>query len=218
MKNKPKFFNVAVMASGAGTTFDNLATISNKGLVNFQINVLITNKSEAGCVDVAIKHDIMTIVVDASNNVWDLLPEDTDLVVLAGWLKLLTVPFNWTRRVLNIHPSLLPKYGGKGFYGIRVHEAVIEADDYITGCTVHLVNNEYDTGKILAQESVHVMCGDNPKSLQKRVQTFERILYPITIDKYLKVLSPNPSLTIAVDNYLKSLEDDNYLKELAEDW
>lgn len=216
MKNGSKMFNVAVMASGIGTTFDNLARISNKGLVNFKINGLFTDKSEVGCVDVAIKHDIMTVII-TPDNVWDLLPENTDLVVLAGWLKLLRIPFQWTRRVLNIHPSLLPKYGGKGFYGMRIHEAVIKSEDRDTGCTVHIVDNKYDTGTILEQEEICVLNNDTPITLQERVQSLERKLYPRAINDYLQLLAPNPALTVAVDNYLKNLED-NYLKELDEDW
>tara|TARA_Y100000034_G_scaffold105472_1_gene132845 strand:- start:3053 stop:3625 length:573 start_codon:yes stop_codon:yes gene_type:complete len=182
--------NIAVMASGAGTTFDNLATVSNKGLVNFQINVLFTNKSTAGCVDVAVKHDIMTIIV-TEDNVWDFIPENTDLLVLAGWLKLLIVPFEWRKRVLNIHPSLLPKYGGKGFYGLHVHDAVIASSDMKSGCTVHLVDSEYDTGEILEQYTVPVMNSDTAKSLQTRVQIAERQLYPRVIDSYLKKVGTN---------------------------
>lgn len=175
------------MASGAGSTFDNLAALSNKGVVDFRITALLTNKSDAKCVDVAIKHDIQTIIVTA-DNCWDLIPENTDLIVLAGWLKLLTIPFEWEGRVLNIHPSLLPKYGGKGFYGMKVHKAVINSGDNETGCTVHIVDNNYDSGTIIAQKKIPLTWFDSPYSVQKRVQALERGLYPKAIDSYLKKL------------------------------
>jgi len=176
--------NIAVMASGAGTTFNNLARLSNKGIVNFGITTLLTNKPQARCVDVAINHEIQTIIV-TPENVWSLIPENTDLLVLAGFLKLLTVPIEWTGRVLNIHPSLLPKYGGKGFYGIKVHEAVMEAGEAESGCTVHLVDNSYDTGRILKQEKISIKRFDTPHTLQQRIQSVERELYPKVIDWYL---------------------------------
>ena len=176
--------NIAVMASGAGTTFNNLARLSNKGIVNFGITALLTNKPQARCVDVAINHEIQTIIV-TPENVWSLIPENTDLLVLAGFLKLLTVPIEWTGRVLNIHPSLLPKYGGKGFYGIKVHEAVMEAGEAESGCTVHLVDNSYDTGRILKQEKISIKRSDTPHTLQQRIQSVERELYPKVIDWYL---------------------------------
>lgn len=182
--------NIAVMASGAGTTFNNLARLSNKGVVSFGITALLTNKSQAGCVNVAINHEIQTIVV-TPENVWSLIPENTDLVVLAGWLKLLTVPTKWFNKVLNIHPSLLPKYGGKGFYGRKVHEAVLEAGETESGCTVHIVDNNYDTGRIIKQEKVSIRRFETVQTLQARVQGVERELYPKVIDHYLLGLFDN---------------------------
>lgn len=179
--------NIVVLASGAGTTFDNLAALSTKGVIDFKINMLLTNKVNAGCIDVAIKHEIMTVIVQPLE-IWDFLPEHTDLVVLAGWLKLLVIPIEWENKVLNIHPSLLPKYGGKGFYGRHVHQAVIESKDHETGCTVHLVDNSYDTGKIIAQRKFLVNPDDTADSLQEKVQRLEKQVYPIAIDSYLKKL------------------------------
>ena len=182
--------NIVVMASGAGTTFDNLARLSNKGVVNFGITALLTNNVAAGCVEVAIDHDIQTIIVTA-DNCWGLIPENTDLVILAGWLKLLIIPFEWGGRVLNIHPSLLPKYGGKGFYGMKVHQAVVDAGDKETGCTVHIVDNAYDTGEIIAQKKIVLGWFDSPLSVQTRVQTLEKEMYPKVIDSYLEKLKEN---------------------------
>lgn len=192
MKSKMSHKNIAVMASGTGTTFDNLARLSTKGLVSFGITALLSNKPQARCVDVAIKYGIQTIIV-TEDNVWSLIPENTDLIVLAGWLKLLTIPEKWRNKVLNIHPSLLPKYGGKGFYGIKVHKAAMSAEETESGCTVHLVDNNYDTGKILRQEKVPIIKSDTPGTLQSRIQNLERKLYPKTIDHYLMTLDRDHS-------------------------
>jgi len=167
MKSKQKMSNknIAVMASGTGTTLNNLALLSNKGIVNFGISALLTNNSQVGCVDVAVKYGIQTIVI-TDDNIWSLIPDNVDLIVLAGWLKLLNIPSKWKNKVLNIHPSLLPKYGGKGFYGIKVHKAVIKAEETESGCTVHVVDNDYDMGRILRQEKVSITKYDTPHTLQ----------------------------------------------------
>lgn len=177
--------NVAVLASGAGTTFDHLATLSSRGLTNWEINGLFTNNSQAGCVDVAVKHKIMSVIV-TPDNVFDLLPENTDLVVLAGWLKLLNIQGKWWRKVLNIHPSLLPKYGGEGMYGMNVHKAVIANQERESGCTVHIVDNIYDNGEIIAQKKVRVEPFDTPMTLCHKVQNLEREVYPKAISKFVE--------------------------------
>lgn len=179
--------NIAVLASGEGTTFDWLLRLSTKGIVNFGITALLTNNSNAKCVDVAIKYNTQAIIVNP-DNVWSLLPENTDLVVLAGWLKLLTIPSKWHNKVLNVHPSLLPKYGGKGMYGTRVHEAVIGSSDEKSGCTIHVVDNGYDTGEIIVQGTVPVRQYETVESLQENVQRLEKELYPKAIEGYLESL------------------------------
>jgi phosphoribosylglycinamide formyltransferase-1 len=104
-----------------------------------------------------------------------------ELVVLAGFLRQLVVPEGWLGRVMNIHPALLPKYGGKGMYGHRVHEAVLAAGEAQSGCTVHYVTNEYDAGPILLQRKVDVREGDSPDALAARVFEEEKIALPEAI-------------------------------------
>ncbi len=113
-----------------------------------------------------------------------LRPHQPDLVCLAGFMSLLKIPDDFENRILNIHPSLLPSFGGKGFYGDHVHKAVVEQGCKISGCTVHFVNNEYDQGPIVAQRAVPVEEDDDSESLGERVREAERILYPEVIRLY----------------------------------
>ena len=104
-----------------------------------------------------------------------------DLVVLAGFMNLLTVPEAYRGRIMNVHPALIPAFSGKGMYGHHVHEAVIDKGVKVTGVTVHLVDNEYDHGPIVLQEALSVLEDDTPESLASRVQALERELYPKAI-------------------------------------
>jgi phosphoribosylglycinamide formyltransferase-1 len=117
-----------------------------------------------------------------------LIHYGTDIVVLAGYMKRLgpKTLSHFRGRILNIHPALLPKFGGKGMYGIHVHEAVLAAGEKESGVTVHLVDEEYDRGPILAQVSVPVMPGDTPEMLAERVLVQEHILYPATLQRIAK--------------------------------
>ena len=108
-----------------------------------------------------------------------------DLICLCGWLKKLAVPARWEGRILNIHPGLLPRDGGPGMYGMHVHRAVLEAGEAESGATVHLVDGEYDHGRILQQQRVPVLPGDTPEDLQKRVYAAEMELYPSALSAYL---------------------------------
>jgi len=108
-----------------------------------------------------------------------------DVICLCGWLKKLTVPTCWEGRILNIHPGLLPQYGGPGMYGMHVHRAVLEAGEATSGATVHLVDGEYDHGRILDQLCVPALPGDTPEDLQKRVYAAEMDLYPKALSAYL---------------------------------
>jgi phosphoribosylglycinamide formyltransferase-1 len=108
-----------------------------------------------------------------------------EVVCLCGWLKKLAVPARWEGRILNIHPGLLPQYGGPGMYGMHVHRAVLDAEEAESGATVHLVDGEYDHGRILQQMRVPVLQGDTPEDLQKRVYAAEMELYPLALAAYL---------------------------------
>ena len=108
-----------------------------------------------------------------------------DCICLCGWLKKLTVPLRWGGRILNIHPGLLPSFGGPGMYGMHVHRAVLAAGVAESGATVHLVDGEYDHGQVLGQLSVPVLPGDAPEDLQRRVYAAEMALYPSALAAYL---------------------------------
>jgi phosphoribosylglycinamide formyltransferase-1 len=108
-----------------------------------------------------------------------------DLVVLAGWIHLLPIPLDFHRRVINVHPSLLPAYGGKGMFGHHVHEAVLANGETTSGCTVHYVDDTYDTGPAILQRTVPVLPGDTPASLAERVQAAEREALPDAIQRLI---------------------------------
>ncbi len=108
-----------------------------------------------------------------------------EVICLCGWLKKLAVPARWEGRILNIHPGLLPQFGGPGMYGMHVHQAVLAAGEAESGATVHLVDGEYDHGRILQQMRVPVLPGDTPEDLQKRVYAAEMELYPLALAAYL---------------------------------
>ncbi len=108
-----------------------------------------------------------------------------EVICLCGWLKKLTVPIRWSGRILNIHPGLLPRYGGPGMYGMHVHRAVLVAGEAESGATVHLVDSEYDHGQVLDQLRVPVRPGDTAEDLQRRVYGAEMELYPRALAAYL---------------------------------
>jgi phosphoribosylglycinamide formyltransferase-1 len=108
-----------------------------------------------------------------------------EIICLCGWLKRLVIPARWEGHVLNIHPALLPKFGGEGMYGMNVHRAVLAAGEQESGCTIHLVDNVYDHGRILAQARVPVLAGDTPEDVQKRVYEQEMKLYPEALAAFL---------------------------------
>jgi phosphoribosylglycinamide formyltransferase-1 len=108
-----------------------------------------------------------------------------EVICLCGWLKKLTVPTRWQGGILNIHPGLLPQYGGPGMYGMRVHRAVLAAGEGESGATVHLVDDDYDHGRVLGQLRVPALPGDTPEDLQRRVYAAEMELYPRALAAYL---------------------------------
>lgn len=111
-----------------------------------------------------------------------------EVICLCGWLKKLVIPARWEGRILNIHPGPLPRFGGAGMYGMRVHEAVLAAKETESGPTIHLVDNEFDHGRMLAHSKVPVLPGDTPEALQQRVYAEEMRLYPLALRDYLEGL------------------------------
>lgn len=187
--------NIVVFASGSGTNFQAIIDAVEDGRIKGTIRGLITNKPDIGAIDRAknhgIDHRLMAPSGYQSTEVYtnELLSQlrewDTNLIVLAGYM--LKIPADvietYRGRIVNIHPSLLPKYGGKGFYGMKVHKAVIDNNETESGCTVHLVTEEYDDGPILGQRKVPVKEADDPETLAARVLKQEHQLFPEVIAK-----------------------------------
>lgn len=185
---------LAVFASGGGTDFQSVID-ANEREHFCEIAVLIASKHGIGAIERAKAHGIRTEVYakpdwpdleELYSNLCALLKElGVDYIVLAGWLKIIPESFirEFGDRIINIHPSLIPAFCGGGFYGIRVHRAVLEYGAKISGCTVHFVNEVPDGGAIIAQRAVAVEEDDTPESLQARILKVEHELLPYCVKK-----------------------------------
>lgn len=183
---------IAIFASGKGSNADQLMTFFKKSK-DISIELVVSNKANAQVLEMAIKHEVESIVITTddleSNDFIRLLKsKKIDCIVLAGFLK--KIPLNllqeYPNRIINIHPSLLPKYGGKGMYGNNVHKAVIENGEVNSGISIHLVNEEYDKGQMLAQFSCPVERNETISSLSKKVQALEHKHFGLVIETFLK--------------------------------
>ncbi|HEY4132157.1 MAG TPA: phosphoribosylglycinamide formyltransferase [Gemmatimonadaceae bacterium] len=183
---------IAVLASGGGSNLqailDHFDRLGEQRAGN--VVVVASNKADAGALERAARRDIPTATVASEKNprganLASLLAEhDVDLVVLAGYLKLVPsdVVARFAGRIVNVHPALLPAFGGDGMYGQRVHRAVIASGARITGVTVHFVDDVYDRGRIVAQWPVPVFASDNATTLAARVLRVEHLVYPRVVD------------------------------------
>lgn len=178
---------VAVAASGRGSNLTALLTELDKGESAARVVLVLSDRPEAGALRVAQSRGIPAHVFQADGDPteWDqvLRSAAIDLIVLAGYLKRVPADLvaNWRGRIINIHPALLPKYGGAGMFGAKVHEAVLAGGDPLSGATVHLVTEEYDRGEILGQATVPVRPGDTADSLANRVLELEHRLLPAAV-------------------------------------
>jgi phosphoribosylglycinamide formyltransferase-1 len=178
---------LAVLASGAGTTFQAVVDEIADGALPWRINVLAVDRPGTGAAERAAAAGIPVHLIDRaqyrgptrsqelSQALSQAIPEETDLVLLAGFLSIVTEPLltRFRRRMINLHPALLPEFGGPGMYGRRVHEAVLAAGRKQTGCTVHYVDAGTDTGEILLHRRIPVLPEDTPDTLARRVQPVE---------------------------------------------
>jgi phosphoribosylglycinamide formyltransferase-1 len=177
---------IAVLASGSGTTLQAVIDACESGALDGQIVVVISNNSASGAMARARRYGIAAVHLSGRTHpdsdaldraIAAVLGEHApDLVLLAGYMKKLG-PHTleaYRGRIINTHPSLLPRFGGKGMYGSRVHAAVLEAGDAVTGVSVHLVDSDYDTGRVLARREVEVDPGEDAAQLAGRVQAVER--------------------------------------------
>jgi len=182
---------LAVLLSGSGTTLQNLIDHAADGTLDAKVACVIASRASAYGLERAAKNGIPAKAItskdipnpgERSMAIWeDIRKHKTDLVVLAGYMSLLTVPPDYEHRIVNVHPALIPAFSGKGMYGHHVHEAVIEYGAKVTGATVHFVDDAYDNGPIIMQEAIPVHDHDTADSLAERVQALERKLYPKAI-------------------------------------
>ncbi len=181
---------LAVFASGGGTNFQAIVDAVERGEVPAAVALCLSNKADAGVLDRARRHHVPTAVLDRAAFATDdayaaamlerLAAHGVDFIALAGYMKKIpaAVVGAFHGRIVNVHPALLPAFGGKGMYGGRVHAAVLAHGVRWTGATVHLVDEDYDTGPIVLQEPVPVLPGDTPEALAARVLAVEHRLYP----------------------------------------
>ena len=180
------FLRVAVLVSGRGSNLAALLRTLGDG-APARVVLVISNRADAGGVELAREHGIpVHVLKDISDpEEWrrELIAAGADLVVLAGYLKRVPGPVvrEWRGRIINVHPALLPQYGGPGMYGRQVHQAVLASGDATSGATVHLVTEEYDEGEILCQGVVAVLPGDTPETLAARVLEVEHKLLPAAV-------------------------------------
>jgi len=188
---------VAVLVSGGGTNLQALIDYTKNHNASFEIALVISNKSDAYALERAKQNNIQTAIIARKEQgltqeefekrvIEQIEQNNIQIIVLAGFMSILSENFTskYPKRIINVHPSLIPKYCGKGYYGIKVHEEVLKAGEKITGATVHYVNEIPDGGEIIAQKQVEVKEGDTPEILQKRVmQEAEWVILPEAIDK-----------------------------------
>lgn len=187
--------NIAILASGSGSNAEQIIH-SFSGDSEHSVRLVLSNKPDAYVLERARKLSVPAMVFDRNTfyntrQVLDALNESSiDILVLAGFLWLVPdyLLITFPQRIINIHPALLPDYGGKGMYGMRVHEAVIRDGRKKSGITIHLIDEEYDRGRILFQAECPVLPGDTPEDLASRIHELEHRYYPEMIKKYLQSL------------------------------
>jgi phosphoribosylglycinamide formyltransferase 1 len=189
-------FPIAVLVSGGGTTLQNLIDCVAAGTLPVRIVQVVSSKANVLGVERAREAGIPVEVVERkafptleafSERTFELCRRaGAQLVCLAGYLQLLKISADYRGKVLNIHPALLPSFGGKGMYGHHVHDAVLEYGAKESGCTVHLVDDQYDHGPIVAQRAVTVLPDDTPEALAARVFQQECELYPEVIRAFVE--------------------------------
>jgi phosphoribosylglycinamide formyltransferase 1 len=189
--------NICIFASGTGSNFEAIIKAKEKGIIKSKLALLITNNSTCNAVNIAVDNGIKYLHIsrkkyaDLSDEEYSdlfvnaLEEENIDLIVLAGYMKIveLKVINRYRNRILNIHPALLPSFGGKGMFGINVHKAVIQSGVKVSGLSIHFVNEDYDKGKIIFQKCVNVSERDDEFSLQKKILKFEHEYYSEIISK-----------------------------------
>ncbi|MAJ43410.1 MAG: phosphoribosylglycinamide formyltransferase [Candidatus Marinimicrobia bacterium] len=183
--------NIAVFASGRGSNFQAIYAHIKSGKINANVRCLISNNPSAPVIGFAKNNRIQTYIIDAkddghSKQLLEVLDKhNTQLIVLAGYMKLIqkNIVKKFHNKIINIHPSLLPSFGGKGCYGMNVHEKVFKSGVKYTGATVHYVNQNYDEGQIIAQEHISISPEDSAENIATKVLKIEHKLLPEVVKK-----------------------------------
>ncbi|MGI9649824.1 phosphoribosylglycinamide formyltransferase [Chryseobacterium sp. RLHN22] len=183
--------NLVILVSGSGTNLQRIIdTIDNGEIQNAKISLVVADRECYG-LERAKNHNIDNVLIPRGKNfsseLAKIIPENTDLIVLAGFLSILKPEFceNWVGKIINIHPALLPKFGGKGMWGHHVHNAVIEAKEKESGATVHFVTPGIDEGEAILQKSFEVTESDTSETVAEKVHLIEYEIFPIAINQVL---------------------------------
>ncbi|MEC3876837.1 phosphoribosylglycinamide formyltransferase [Chryseobacterium salviniae] len=183
--------NIVILVSGSGTNLQRIIdAIENGEIPNAGISMVVADRDCYG-LERAKKHNIETLLIPRGKNfssqLAEVIPENTDLIVLAGFLSILKPEFceKWNGKIINIHPALLPKFGGKGMWGHHVHNAVIEAGEKESGATVHFVTSGIDEGEAILQKSFEITEDDTPETVAEKVHQIEYEIFPQAINKVL---------------------------------
>jgi formyltetrahydrofolate-dependent phosphoribosylglycinamide formyltransferase len=185
---------LAVLISGSGTTLQNLADQIRAGSLNAKITAVVASRPGIKGIDRAREANLHVHLIERSKysdlaafsrDIFKICTDaGVELICLGGWLSMLDIPDKFVNRIMNIHPALLPSFGGKGMYGKRVHQAVLDHGCKVSGCTVHFVDRAYDNGPIILQRTCAVMEDDTPETLAHRVFEEEKIAYPQAIQLF----------------------------------
>jgi phosphoribosylglycinamide formyltransferase-1 len=185
--------NLCVLASGYGSNLKSIIKSQKKGKIKSKVVLVISNNSTSNVLNIARKNQIPAVHLSKKQFMTEqdyvreflecLTNHNVDLIILAGYMKLLPSEIikAYKNRIINIHPALIPSFCGHGYYGMKVHEAVIEFGARVTGATVHIVDEEYDHGPIVVQKTLKVHRDDTPETLQKKVLKIEHKLLPEAI-------------------------------------
>ena len=184
---------IAIFASGAGSNAQKIIDYSIHKSALFSVAIIVCNKPGAGVIDIAINYGIEVLMIEKVRFSNDdgyasfLKNKNIDAIILAGFLwkipEILIQSFQ--KKIINIHPALLPKYGGKGMYGMKVHEAVINAKEKLSGITIHLVDEHYDHGKIIFQTTCEIEEADTAETLAKKVHQLEHNYFAKVVDEFV---------------------------------
>ena len=190
--------NICVFASGAGSNFNAILRSAEGGFLTSEVSLLITNNSGSGAAQIALDQGVECLHLSRKkfpelseteySNFFlnELTSRGIDFIVLCGYMKMVErdVTEHFRNRIINIHPALLPSFGGKGMFGVNVHRAVIESGVKVSGITIHFVDGEYDTGRIIFQKCCEVKDDDDEISLEARIRKLEHMHYPEVIKKF----------------------------------